>query len=152
MRNCFQVIFGGTPTIHISVSYCAVILEFISQYSFRSEFWFCCRRLGQNWTSQRQQNRREYLTHCVSATLHRTDLAAIILYVSCSGMLIQRFTHPLRAAHFLEDILERSGYKLTSSNHLGVILESSGYKLTSSNQLDYYGQDKVWNNSEAAIA
>ncbi|GJN23317.1 hypothetical protein PR202_gb10954 [Eleusine coracana subsp. coracana] len=36
------------------------------------------------------------------------------------------FTHPVRA-HFLEDILERSGYKLTSSN-----------------QLDDYGQDKVW--------
>lgn len=30
-------------------------------------------------------------------------------------------------AHFLEDILERTGYKLTSSN-----------------QLDDYGQDKVW--------
>jgi len=41
-------------------------------------------------------------------------------------MLIQGFTHPVRA-HFLEDILERSGYRLTSSN-----------------QLDDYGQDKVW--------
>ncbi|EEE59930.1 hypothetical protein OsJ_12573 [Oryza sativa Japonica Group] len=36
------------------------------------------------------------------------------------------FTYPVRA-HFLEDILERTGYKLTSSN-----------------QLDDYGQDKVW--------
>ncbi|KAL6645003.1 hypothetical protein ACP70R_016611 [Stipagrostis hirtigluma subsp. patula] len=35
-------------------------------------------------------------------------------------------THPVRT-HFLEDILEKSGYKLTSSN-----------------QLDDYGQDKVW--------
>jgi len=36
------------------------------------------------------------------------------------------FTHPVRA-HFLEDILDKSGYGLTSSN-----------------QLDDYGQDKVW--------
>uniref|UniRef100_R7W454 Helicase C-terminal domain-containing protein n=1 Tax=Aegilops tauschii TaxID=37682 RepID=R7W454_AEGTA len=36
------------------------------------------------------------------------------------------FTHPVRA-HFLEDILERTGYKMTASN-----------------QLDDYGQDKVW--------
>ncbi|KAJ3673266.1 hypothetical protein LUZ60_006640 [Juncus effusus] len=39
---------------------------------------------------------------------------------------IPGFTHPVRA-HFLEDILERTGYKLTSSN-----------------QLDDYGQDKLW--------
>jgi ATP-dependent RNA helicase DHX36 len=41
-------------------------------------------------------------------------------------MVIQGFTHPVRA-HFLEDILERTGYKMTPSN-----------------QLDDYGQDKVW--------
>lgn len=39
---------------------------------------------------------------------------------------IPGFTHPVRA-HFLEDILERTGYKLTSTN-----------------QLDDYGQDKIW--------
>ncbi|KAJ4756161.1 RNA helicase family protein [Rhynchospora pubera] len=39
---------------------------------------------------------------------------------------IPGFTYPVRT-HFLEDILE-----------------STGYKLTSSNQLDDYGQDKLW--------
>ncbi|KAI5013368.1 hypothetical protein ZWY2020_029551 [Hordeum vulgare] len=39
---------------------------------------------------------------------------------------IPGFTHPVRT-HFLEDILERTGYKMTASN-----------------QLDDYGQDKVW--------
>ncbi|KAI5000414.1 hypothetical protein ZWY2020_005003 [Hordeum vulgare] len=38
---------------------------------------------------------------------------------------IPGFTHPVRT-HFLEDILERTGYKMTASN-----------------QLDDYGQDKV---------
>lgn len=38
----------------------------------------------------------------------------------------QGFTHPVRA-HFLEDVLEITGYKLTSFN-----------------QVDDYGQDKMW--------
>lgn len=40
--------------------------------------------------------------------------------------LFQGFTHPVRS-HFLEDILEMTGYKLTSFN-----------------QIDDYGQDKLW--------
>ncbi|KAG8062594.1 hypothetical protein GUJ93_ZPchr0003g18042 [Zizania palustris] len=46
---------------------------------------------------------------------------------------IPGFTHPVRT-HFLEDILERSGYKLTSSN-----------------QLDDYGQDKVWKTQKQLL-
>jgi hypothetical protein len=40
--------------------------------------------------------------------------------------IIQGFTYPVRA-HFLEDVLEMTGYKLTSFN-----------------QIDDYGQDKLW--------
>ena len=40
--------------------------------------------------------------------------------------IIQGFTYPVRA-HFLEDVLELTGYKLTSFN-----------------QIDDYGQDKLW--------
>jgi len=40
--------------------------------------------------------------------------------------VVQGFTYPVRA-HFLEDVLEMTGYKLTSFN-----------------QVDDYGQDKLW--------
>jgi ATP-dependent RNA helicase DHX36 len=40
--------------------------------------------------------------------------------------VVQGFTYPVRA-HFLEDVLEITGYKLTSFN-----------------QVDDYGQDKLW--------
>lgn len=40
--------------------------------------------------------------------------------------IIQGFTHPV-TAHFLEDVLEKTGYKLTSFN-----------------QIDDYGQEKLW--------
>lgn len=39
---------------------------------------------------------------------------------------MQGFTYPVRA-HFLEDILEMTGYKITSFN-----------------QIDDYGQEKLW--------
>lgn len=41
-------------------------------------------------------------------------------------MLMQGFTYPVKS-HFLEDILEATGYKLTSFN-----------------QVDDYGQEKMW--------
>lgn len=40
--------------------------------------------------------------------------------------IIQGFTYPVQA-HFLEDVLEMTGYKLTSLN-----------------QVDDYGQEKLW--------
>jgi ATP-dependent RNA helicase DHX36 len=47
--------------------------------------------------------------------------------------LLQGFTHPVRE-HFLENILETTGYTLTSFN-----------------QLDDYGQDKIWKTQKQAV-
>lgn len=48
-------------------------------------------------------------------------------------MAAQGFTHPVRA-HFLEDVLEITGYKLTSFN-----------------QVDDYGQDKLWKTQKQLV-
>lgn len=45
----------------------------------------------------------------------------------------QGFTHPVKA-HFLEDVLEITGYKLTSFN-----------------QVDDYGQEKTWKTQKQLI-
>jgi len=45
---------------------------------------------------------------------------------NCFVFIAQGFTYPVRA-HFLEDVLEMTGYKLTSFN-----------------QIDDYGQEKLW--------
>jgi len=45
---------------------------------------------------------------------------------NCFVFIAQGFTYPVRA-HFLEDVLEITGYKLTSFN-----------------QIDDYGQEKLW--------
>lgn len=47
--------------------------------------------------------------------------------------LLQGFTYPVRV-HFLEDILENTGYKLTSFN-----------------QVDDYGQDKLWKTQRQLV-
>lgn len=46
---------------------------------------------------------------------------------------IQGFTYPVRA-HFLEDVLEMTGYKLTSFN-----------------QIDDYGQEKMWKTQKQLV-
>ncbi|TKV91348.1 hypothetical protein SEVIR_9G090500v4 [Setaria viridis] len=68
--------------------------------------------------------RRDLRLILMSATLNAELFSSY--FGGAPTIHIPGFTHPVRA-HFLEDILERSGYKLTSSN-----------------QLDDYGQDKVW--------
>ncbi|KAJ1293604.1 hypothetical protein BS78_01G081200 [Paspalum vaginatum] len=68
--------------------------------------------------------RRDLRLILMSATLNAELFSSY--FGGAPTIHIPGFTHPVRA-HFLEDILERSGYKLTSSN-----------------QLDDYGQDRVW--------
>uniref|UniRef100_A0A0D9VZ09 RNA helicase n=1 Tax=Leersia perrieri TaxID=77586 RepID=A0A0D9VZ09_9ORYZ len=68
--------------------------------------------------------RRDLRLILMSATLNAELFSSY--FGGAPTIHIPGFTYPVRA-HFLEDILERSGYKLTSSN-----------------QLDDYGQDKVW--------
>ncbi|PAN45021.1 hypothetical protein PAHAL_9G088000 [Panicum hallii] len=68
--------------------------------------------------------RRDLRLILMSATLNAELFSSY--FGGAPTIHIPGFTHPVRA-HFLEDILERSGYRLTSSN-----------------QLDDYGQDKVW--------
>lgn len=48
-------------------------------------------------------------------------------------MLFQGFTYPVRA-HYLEDVLEMTGYKLTSFN-----------------QVDDYGQEKLWKTQRQLV-
>lgn len=55
------------------------------------------------------------------------------LYSSFSSIQIQGFTYPVRT-HFLEDVLEITGYKLTSFN-----------------QIDDYGQEKVWKTQKQLV-
>ncbi|XP_078154848.1 DEA(D/H)-box RNA helicase family protein isoform X1 [Carex rostrata] len=78
--------------------------------------------------------------------LRRKDLRLILMSATLNAELfssyfggaptihIPGFTYPVMA-HFLEDILERTGYKLTSSN-----------------QLDDYGQDKLWKTQRQLTA
>uniref|UniRef100_A0A0E0KJ10 RNA helicase n=1 Tax=Oryza punctata TaxID=4537 RepID=A0A0E0KJ10_ORYPU len=68
--------------------------------------------------------RRDLRLILMSATLNAELFSSY--FGGAPTIHIPGFTYPVRA-HFLEDILERTGYKLTSSN-----------------QLDDYGQDKVW--------
>ncbi|CAL4919074.1 unnamed protein product [Urochloa decumbens] len=68
--------------------------------------------------------RRDLRLILMSATLNAELFSSY--FGGAPTIHIPGFTHPVRA-HFLEDILDRSGYRLTSSN-----------------QLDDYGQDKVW--------
>ncbi|XP_020082069.1 DExH-box ATP-dependent RNA helicase DExH5, mitochondrial-like [Ananas comosus] len=68
--------------------------------------------------------RRDLRLILMSATLNAELFSS---YFGGAPMIhIPGFTYPVRE-HFLEDILEKTGYKLTSSN-----------------QLDDYGQDKFW--------
>lgn len=50
----------------------------------------------------------------------------------CCSSYSQGFTYPVRA-HFLENILEVTGYRLTAHN-----------------QIDDYGQDKIWKMQKQA--
>ncbi|XP_015690713.1 DExH-box ATP-dependent RNA helicase DExH3 [Oryza brachyantha] len=68
--------------------------------------------------------RRDLRLILMSATLNAELFSSY--FGGAPTIHIPGFTYPVRA-HFLEDILERTGYKLTSNN-----------------QLDDYGQDKVW--------
>ncbi|KAH1049697.1 hypothetical protein GYH30_020286 [Glycine max] len=77
---------------------------------------------------------------------HRPDLRLILMSATLNAELfssyfngaptmhIPGFTFPVRA-HFLEDILERTGYRLTPSN-----------------QIDDYGQEKTWKMQKQAQA
>lgn len=49
-------------------------------------------------------------------------------------LVVQGFTYPVRS-HFLEDILEMTGYRLSQYN-----------------QIDDYGQDKAWKMQKQAQA
>ncbi|XP_071703455.1 DExH-box ATP-dependent RNA helicase DExH3 isoform X2 [Rutidosis leptorrhynchoides] len=75
----------------------------------------------------------------------RRDLRLILMSATLNAQLfsnyfegapvihIPGFTHPVRA-HFLEDVLEITGYKLTPEN-----------------QVDYYGQDKLWKTQKQLV-
>ncbi|CAI0442326.1 unnamed protein product [Linum tenue] len=68
--------------------------------------------------------RRDLRLILMSATLNAELFSAY--YGGAPTIHIPGFTHPVRA-HFLEDVLDITGYKLTSFN-----------------QIDDYGQDKLW--------
>lgn len=50
----------------------------------------------------------------------------MVIYYDSFLFMLQGFTYPVQT-HFLEDILEKSGYKLTPYN-----------------QIDDYGSDRLW--------
>lgn len=73
----------------------------------------------------------EYVSHVRQSFCHLKICLACVYYSTPKIQSLylygfQGFTHPVRA-HFLEDVLEMTGYKLTSFN-----------------QVDDYGQDKLW--------
>ncbi|GAB4836200.1 hypothetical protein Ancab_001114 [Ancistrocladus abbreviatus] len=77
------------------------------------------------------QRRRDLRLILMSATLNAELFSN---YFGGAPMIhIPGFTYPVRA-HFLEDVLEMTGYKLTSFN-----------------QIDDYGQDKLWKTQKQLV-
>lgn len=70
--------------------------------------------------------------------VHNSYLLCCLLVLTCGGLrlccwVLQGFTYPVRT-HFLEDILEMTGYRLTPYN-----------------QIDDYGPDRSWKTNKQAF-